>query len=364
MGATGQKTIEVGILLAPQITFVLDGPFGAYTGTYTATVQDGVLRIDGIKDACDRYVFEPSDTDASFVLKDVVIGIDFHWERKEAQRFKGSLVLLVEEGMVRAVNVLAVEDYLISVIASEMSATAVTEYLKAHAVISRSWLLSQIIKRESLGLQAEAAALPPSERKTDTEWIKWWDREDHTLFDVCADDHCQRYQGITRPSQSLEKVTGAVMETAGEVLVFEDAICDARFSKCCGGFMERFSACWEDMDYPYLQGKYDGASFPENIPVPDLTDAVQAEVWIQSTPDAYCNTDDKKILSQVLNDYDQETTAFYRWEVSYKKEELGSLIKDRIGVDVGVVEDLIPWKEAPRAALSGYGLSDPKKRSP
>ncbi len=361
MGTTGQKTIEVGILLAPQVTFLLDGPFGSYTGEYTATVQDGAVRIEGIKETSQRFVFEPSDAQASFVLKEVVIGIDFHWERKEDQRFSGSLVLLPEDGMVRAVNVLPVEEYLISVIASEMSATAMAEYLKAHAVISRSWLLAQVEKREALGTKAEPAAAPPSEWKTDSEWIKWWDREDHTLFDVCADDHCQRYQGITRSSQSLKEVTGAVLETAGEVLVFEDAICDARFSKCCGGIMERFSACWEDTDYPYLQGKYDGTSFPEDIPVPDLTDHIQAEVWIQSAPQAYCNTDDEKILSQVLNDYDKETTSFYRWEVSYTKEELGNLIKERIGEDVGVVEDLIPLERGTSGRIVKLQIVGSKK---
>ncbi|MFA5496889.1 MAG: SpoIID/LytB domain-containing protein [Bacteroidales bacterium] len=361
MGTTGQKTIEVGILLAPQVTFLLDGSFGPYTGEYTATVQDGAIRIEGIKETSQRFVFKPSDPQASFVLKEVVIGIDFHWERKEDQRFSGSLVLLPEDGMVRAVNVLPVEEYLISVIASEMNATAMAEYLKAHAVISRSWLLAQVEKREMLGTKAEPAAAPQSEWKTDSEWIKWWDREDHTLFDVCADDHCQRYQGITRPSQSLKEVTGAVMDTAGEVLVFEDAICDARFSKCCGGIMERFSACWEDIDYPYLQGKYDGDAFPQDIPEPDLREHVQAEVWIQSAPQAYCNTDDEKILSQVLNDYDKETTSFYRWEVSYTKEELGALIKERIGEDVGEVEDLIPLERGTSGRIVRLQIVGSKK---
>jgi len=288
----------------------------------------------------------------------VVIGIEFHWERKEDQRFKGSLVLIPEEGMVRAVNVLQVEDYLISVIASEMSATSSAEYLKAHAVISRSWLLSQIEKRK--GLEQEKKAYR-SEIRTDTEWIKWWDREDHTLFDVCADDHCQRYQGITRPSQSIDNVTGAVMETAGEVLTYGGSICDARFSKCCGGFMEKFSTSWEPEDPPYLQGKYDGESFPAEIPFPDLSDPVQAEIWIRSQPPAFCNTDDQEILSQVLNSYDRETTGFYRWEVTYTASALTALIKKRIGVDFGMVEELIPVERGTSGRISRLKIKGTKK---
>ena len=338
MGNTGKKTIEVGILLSPSISFELEGNYGAYSGRFTAIAENGQVRLqDKVQD---RFAFEPQDDNASFLLRDVVIGIEFHWERKEDQRFRGSLVLIPENNMVRAVNVLTVEDYLISVIASEMSATSTLEYLKAHAVISRSWLLSQIEKRQGIAQQQTGAC--PSEVRTLEEWIKWWDREDHTLFDVCADDHCQRYQGITRPSQSIDNVTQAVNQTAGEVLTFEGEICDARFSKCCGGFMERFSTSWEPSEHPYLQGKYDGESFPAEVPFPDLSDPVQAEIWIRSAPPAFCNTTDDEVLSQVLNTYDQETKGFYRWEVFYTFEELSDLIKRRIGVDFGLVQELIP----------------------
>jgi len=347
MGITSQKTIEVGILKAPAVSFSLDGDFGDFSGDYTAFAENGKIRFQD--KTGDTFVFRPNDSRSSFVLKDVVIGIEFHWERKEDQRFKGSLVLIPEEGMVRAVNVLPVEDYLISVIASEMSATSSAEYLKAHAVISRSWLLSQIEKRKGIELQKNNYR---SELRTDTEWIKWWDREDHTLFDVCADDHCQRYQGITRPSQSMDNVSGAVMETAGEVLTYDNNICDARFSKCCGGFMEKFSTSWEPEDPPYLQGKYDGESLPPEVPFPDLTDPVQAEIWIRSQPPAFCNTDDQEILSQVLNSYDRETTGFYRWEVTYTAEEITDLIKKRIGVDFGLVEELIPLERGTSGRIS------------
>ncbi|HKM31252.1 MAG: SpoIID/LytB domain-containing protein [Bacteroidales bacterium] len=373
MGTSGKKTIEVGILSAPCIAFQLEGNFGPFAGAFEATVQNGVVCVTGkegsshpgqqaVKAA--RCIFEPSDENMSFVLKDVVIGIEFHWERKEDQRFKGALVFVPEDGQVRAVNVLSVEDYLVSVIASEMSATSMPEYLKAHAVISRSWVLSQMKKRERAGGSAPALCretAAPSEIRTDAEWIKWWDREDHTLFDVCADDHCQRYQGITRPSQSLDNVSGAIKQTAGEVLTSDGEICDARFSKCCGGIMERFSTCWEAVDPPYLQGKYDGEDFPAEIPLPDLTDHAQAEVWIESTPPAFCNTDDTAVLSQVLNDYDQETKAFYRWEVSYTSEELGDLIKNRIGEDLGCIEDLIPLERGSSGRISKLKIIGSKR---
>ncbi|MFA7458165.1 MAG: SpoIID/LytB domain-containing protein [Bacteroidales bacterium] len=348
MGNTSKKTIEVGILLAPSVSFELEGDYGGYSGPCTATAEKGQIRFRDT--TADRFVFEPRNGNASFLLKEVVIGIEFHWERKEDQRFRGSLVLIPENNMVRAVNVLPVEDYLISVIASEMSATSSLEYLKAHAVISRSWLLSQIEKREALA--HDHTEVFPSEVRNEKEWIKWWDREDHTLFHVCADDHCQRYQGITRPSQSLCNVTRAVTETAGEVLTHEGNICDARFSKCCGGIMERFSNSWEPVDPPYLQGKYDGVSLPEEIPFPDLSDPVQAEIWIRSTPPAFCNTDDNEVLSQVLNTYDQETRGFYRWEVFYTFDQISDLIKRRTGVDFGQVQELIPLERGASGRIS------------
>ncbi len=357
MGNSGKKTIEVGILLAPSISFELEGNYGAYSGCFTATAESGQVRFqDKVRN---RFVFEPQDHSASFVLKDVVIGIDFHWERREDQRFRGSLVLISENNMIRAVNVLPLEDYLVSVIASEMSATSTLEYLKAHAVISRSWLLSQIEKRQGIAQQQQEVC--PSEVRTDQEWIKWWDREDHTLFDVCADDHCQRYQGITRPSQSIDNVTQAVNQTAGEVLTYEGKICDARFSKCCGGIMERFSTSWEPAEHPYLQGKYDGESLPDEVPFPDLTDPVQAEIWIRSAPPAFCNTADNEVLSQVLNTYDQETKGFYRWEVAYTFEELSDLIKRRIGVDFGLVQELIPLERGASGRICRLKIVGTKK---
>jgi SpoIID/LytB domain protein len=280
--------------------------------------------------------FEAVDSDAgSFTLKGVTIGVNFHWQRKEDQTFRGNLHLIVEKGGVTAINVLSVEEYLLSVISSEMSATASLELLKAHAVISRSWLLAQIQKDKDkkdapdvrLGATAQA----------EDEMIKWYDRDDHVNFDVCADDHCQRYQGITR--ESTETVRQAIKATWGQVLMYGGELCDARFSKSCGGVYEEFENCWEPKHYDYLVARRDDK---DEMDFPDLTLEDNAAEWILSSPHAFCNTHDAKILSQVLNDYDQETTDFYRWKVEYTQDELSQLIKKRSGIDYGRIKDLQP----------------------
>jgi stage II sporulation protein D len=270
----------------------------------------------------------------SFWIKDVVIGINFHWERREDQKFGGSLKIIVEEGALTAVNLAGVEDYLTSVISSEMSATASNELLKAHAVISRSWLLAQMEKNKEIKrLNSDYSAC----EETPDERIKWYDREDHKNFDVCADDHCQRYQGLTR--ESTPEVRKAVEATWGEVLMHGGKICDARFSKCCGGVFEEFQNCWEPVKYPYLVKKRD---IDQQETIPDLTVENEAEKWIIFSPDSFCNTTDKKILSQVLNNYDQETHNFYRWRTEYTVKELSELVKKRSGIDFGTITDLIP----------------------
>lgn len=298
----------------------------------------------------DKLEFNPinEDTD-SFELLDVTIGINFHWERQEHQCFMGTLKFIVENEKLTAVNVINVEDYLTSVISSEMSATASLELLKAHAVISRSWLLAQIEKNKDITASKDAYS---ASTQTDEELIRWYDREDHTRFDVCADDHCQRYQGITRAS--TEMVKQAIAATRGQVLMSGGKICDARFSKCCGGAFEEFQYCWEDTPHSYLKKQRDfrifnpktcDLSFEATRPgsgLPDLTDEWEAATWIRCTPPAYCNTTDKEILSQVLNNYDQETTDFYRWKVEYAQDELSQLIKERSGIDYGQIIDLVP----------------------
>lgn len=270
-----------------------------------------------------------------FELNNVTIGINFHWERKEDQQFKGGLEIIAEEDHLTAINILALEDYLESVISSEMSARSSEGLLKAHAVISRSWLLAQIEK----GKQLQKQGNQHKGVNTDTEFIQWYDREDHQNFDVCADDHCQRYQGITKAS--TPEVAKAVGETFGQVLVYDGKICDARYSKCCGGIAETFENVWEPVPHPYLNKVIDHPGRPEGFDT--LLDTEEkAQHWIRNTPPAFCNTHDGKVLQQVLNDYDQETTDFYRWETMLTQEQIQRLLKTRLNISVGNILDLIP----------------------
>ena len=322
----------------PEVNFVLFGEYRLADGTIVTGEQHADVTADGQVawngTVADKVTFEPSEN-GFFELKGVTIGVNFHWERKENQRFSGALHLIVENGKLTSVNVLPVEDYLLSVISSEMSATASLELLKAHAVISRSWLLAQIDKNKRITEEHED--YKACEEGGEDEMIKWYDREDHVNFDVCADDHCQRYQGITR--QSTERVRDAIKATWGEVLTYGGELCDARFSKCCGGVYEEFENCWEPKHYDYLEARRDGE---DEMNFPDLTKEAAAEEWILTSPKAFCNTTDAQILSQVLNNYDQETTDFYRWTVEYTQEELSALILRRSGVDYGQILDLQP----------------------
>ena len=335
---SGVPRVKVGIMNEPEVNFVLFGEYRLADGTIVTGEQHADVTAEGQVawngTVADVVTFEPSEN-GYFELKGVTIGVNFHWERKEDQRFSGALHLIVENGKLTAVNVLPVEDYLLSVISSEMSATASLELLKAHAVISRSWLLAQIDKNKRITEEHED--YKACEEGGEDEMIKWYDREDHVNFDVCADDHCQRYQGITR--QSTERVRDAIKATWGEVLTYGGELCDARFSKCCGGVYEEFENCWEPKHYDYLEARRDGE---DEMNFPDLTKEAAAEEWILTSPKAFCNTIDKQILSQVLNNYDQETTDFYRWTVEYTQEELAALILKRSGVDYGQILDLQP----------------------
>lgn len=341
-----EPKVQVGILFEPQIEFVLLTPYALngteITGKQVVTYDEGAILWNGRK--YDELLFEPQqEATDSFELLDVTIGINFHWERKEDQRFLGALKIIVENGKLTGINVISVEDYLTSVISSEMSATASLELLKAHAVISRSWLLAQIQKNKEI---TETKTNYSASVQNEKELIRWYDREDHTRFDVCADDHCQRYQGITRASTEIVKQ--AVEATRGQVLTYAGKICDARFSKCCGGAFEEFQYCWEDARHPYLARQRDSKTHTQ---LPDLTQEAEAEKWIRHAPEAFCNTTDKKILSQVLNNYDQETTDFYRWKVEYTQEEISALILKRSGTDYGQVLDLVPIARGTSARL-------------
>ena len=338
-----KPVIEIGILSSESIQFKLNGKFrtasgeGIYEGEGKAFINGNSsfsLDFNSTKQRFDDFILlEPlNEEECSFELYNVVIGVNFHWERKENQRFKGKLKLFAENGLITAVNILPVEDYLLSVISSEMSATSSLELLKAHAVVSRSWLLAQLEKGKKLKKDSKYENLI----RNDEGYIRWYDREDHDRFDVCADDNCQRYQGITKASSP--QVYEALNATSGEVLMYDGAVCDARYYKCCGGMTEKFENVWEPVNHPYL------------IPVAchsspvttDLTQEENAAAWILSNPPAYCNTHDKEALSQVLNDYDRETQNFYRWSVSIKQSEIQELLFRKAGIDVGNVLDLIP----------------------
>lgn len=338
----GTPLVSVGIVGAESITFTLNG-YGEDGSSRTATIHNGLIQYDG--KAHTRLCFKPQSPDDSFSLMDVVIGVNFHWQRLETQTFRGSLRLLADGGKIWAINDLPVEDYLESVISSEMSAQSSLPLLMAHAVISRSWLMSQI----------DGNTAPNTQASHGDAFIRWYDHTDHTLFDVCADDHCQRYQGITK--ETSPNVAEAIRRTRGELLTYGDEICDARFSKCCGGAMEEFQYCWDDTPKPYLKGIGDT---PEET-IPDLTVEENARQWILSSPKSFCNTTDKRILSQVLNDYDQETTDFYRWRVSYTQEELSKLVEKKLGAGLGTITDIRPLKRGTSGRICELRITGTKK---
>lgn len=336
-----QRRLEVGIMSGSEIEFeiISDG-----AGRQKVEYSQGRISYNGA--LYDELVFE-AQTEAtmfaepSFILYGVTIGVDFHWERKVTQKFAGTLKFIVDGGKVTAVNIVGVEDYLLSVISSEMKASAGLEFLKAHAVISRSWVMAQVEHRQSHVSRTPGPSCPVSEPVEGAEeYIKWFDHDDHTLFDVCADDHCQRYQGLTMAVG--DTVRKAVDQTWGLVLTSEGKICDARFSKCCGGRMELFSTCWEDKDYPYLQ------------PLPDTADCVEGG-------DVFCDTKDEKILSQVLNDYDLETRDFYRWRTEYSRAEVSDIVRRRSGMDFGTIRDLVPVERGPSGRLKRLKVVGDKK---
>ena len=332
-----QPLLSVGIMTAKEIEFEIlsDG-----AGVQKAVMREGKIEYDGaLYDELyfDAQTLSTQFAQPSFVLKNVTIGKDFHWQRMEDQKFAGSLKIIVEKGQLTAINIVGVEDYLLSVISSEMSASASEEFLKAHAVISRSWVMAQIAsssRRKPMDIPSEVCSTPSLVSHLDTllsnddagrqggtiEYIKWYDHQDHHNYDVCADDHCQRYQGLTRATGAT--VRRVIDQTWGQVLTYDGELCDARFSKCCGGRMETFATCWEDKEVPYLQ------------PLLDTPDHQEGE--------CFCNTQDKTILGQVLNNYDQETVDFYRWTQTYDKSELSQLIARRSGVDVGEIVSIEP----------------------
>lgn len=332
--------VNIGILSEKEIKFDLYGEFTIrgvdkkFSGKYKAKIDNGKIKI--IQESKEIHsastiTFIPNDLEMeSFLLRDVVIGKTFHWERKENQRFRGNLQFIKESDNLTAVNALPIEEYLSSVISSEMSPNSSIELLKAHAIISRGWLLAQLDKKNKSAV---------NEQITDEEIIRWYNREDHTNFDFCADDHCQRYQGVSKISN--DNALHAIEETRGLVLKYGDEICDTRYSKCCGGATEAYENVWDDKVHPYLSSVID-YKFETGEENGDLSMDKWAEQWIKNSPPAFCNTEDKKILASVLVNFDQDTRNFFRWTVEYTQDELAQLIKSKSGIDLGNIVDLIP----------------------
>jgi SpoIID/LytB domain protein len=357
-----QPNIEVGIVANEELHFSFTGAFklndfSIVMGDFSARiVNERVVVVDdsGAELNEEYFLFIPDSFNSIFELKNVTIGVNFHWEQQESQRFKGSLKLIPENGTVRAINIINIEDYLESVISSEMSATCSPEFLKAHSIISRSWLLAQIEKTKSVQI---GGGLYQTTYESDDEIIRWYDREEHKYFDVCADDHCQRYQGVTKIHS--ENAIQAVKATFGEVLFYDNKICDARFSKCCGGLTENFENVWEDVRHPYLTKIVDSEF--GNTTCVDLRQEDEAELWIRNSTAAFCNTADKKVLSQVLPDFDQKTSDFYRWKVEYSQEELSGIIKKKSGIDFGQIIKLEALKRGHSSRIIKLKITGTKK---
>ncbi len=352
-----QPMVAVGLMTGVEtVCFELRGEFvdsagvrfaaGGYQAV-TACSRVDVVDASGRRfSAGSEIMLSPVETASSFVVRDVVIGIDFHWEQKQDQQFQGALRLkLGADKRLTVINEVPVEAYLTSVISSEMSATADAELLKAHAVISRSWLLAQMKEWKRPRVKSEAKI---EEVNGERQLIRWYDQEAHTDFDVCADDHCQRYQGITTATSPM--VFAAIQATFGRVLEFDGELCDARFSKSCGGMTESFDAAWADERFLYLAVSYDGETFPAEFSLP-LTDEANAEMWIRHSPPAFCNTADPKVLGKILPDFDQATRDFYRWRVTIAQVELQELLRRKLGIDFGAIRSLKPIERAESGRL-------------
>ncbi len=360
---SAEPLINVGILSDSEIHFELYGDFQyegkKYSGIFSAQIVKSKIVCKKGKEKIaetNELFFKTLDPEGdSFLIKEVIIGVKFHWERKEKQRFLGSLKIIIEDGKLTAINVVPIEAYLISVISSEMSARSSLQLLKAHAIVSRSWLIAQMEKSKTLQKQNKGYS---AVYENENELIKWYDREDHKNFDVCADDHCQRYQGVTKVYTEIARQ--AVKETKGIVVSYDDKVCDARYSKSCGGLTEAFENVWEPVQYKYLSSVVDYKFEPDNFSLNFSTEA-NARKWILGNPPAFCNTKDKKILAQILLDFDQETTDFYRWKVEYSQTELSNLIKEKSEIDFGEILELIPVERGASARLIKLKIVGTKK---
>lgn len=359
-----EPIISVGILTEKKIIFELHGNYriagskNYFRGIFSAEIMDNKIICSNNNEKIDNteeILFAPEDPHSeSFLIKDVIIGIDFHWQRKEKQRFNHSLKLIREGNKVVAINILPLENYIVSVISSEMSAKSSLQSLKALSVVSRSWVLAQLEKKNTqLTIENNLSV-----HQTEDEIMRWYGRKQHKNFDVCADDHCQRFQGITKVT--TENARKAVSQTRGIVLLSENKICDTRYSKSCGGITEDFENVWETVRVPYLTSVVDYKYEPENFNI-DFSNEDNARKWITGKPQSFCNTSDKVILSQILIDYDQETTNFFRWSAEYTQNELAEVIKDKTGIDFGDILDIIPVERGTSSRLTKVRIVGTKK---
>ncbi len=359
-----EPIINVGILTDDIITFDLYGEFSSpsypksLSGRFTASRDMGKITLKKDTETIfsgNNIFITPADFETdSFLLRDVKIGKNFHWERTENQRFRGTLKLIVDEGKITAVNIIPLEEYLSSVISSEMSSNSSFELLKAHAIISRGWLIAQLDRKK----EAKNSNGSQEFINNENELIRWYDRSEHSLYDFCSDDHCQRYQGITKILN--DTALAAVDETNGIVLTSGGKVCDTRFSKCCGGITESFENVWAPVSYPYLSSVIDYKFEPDGYFV-DLTQERFAANWIKGSPHAFCNTNDPRIISQVLVDFDQSTQDFYRWKVEYTQDEISEIISQKSEIDFGNITNLIPIERGNSGRISKLKIVGTKK---
>lgn len=342
-----EMKVRVGIMESPTVEVFFNGVYISDTSVSFV----GSHRFDVTKLRESQISFSPLSPEESYIkIKDVTIGKDFHWQQKESQRFKGDLVLKVKSGRIIVINEISIEEYLVSVVSSEMKATAPLEFLKAHAIISRSWLISQITQKS---INSDSSH---EQTDSESEKIVWYDHSQHCEYDVCADDHCQRYQGISRIVNS--KAVEAIRTTEGLILTYAGKICDARFSKCCGGAFEIFPSCWGNEDHPYLS---EGLDREGDYKIPNLSEEETARKWILSYPQAFCNINDDNLLRDSLNGYDRTTTDFYRWRVEYEPKELTRIVNQRTGIDFGEIKDILPLERGVSGRLIKVRISGTKK---
>jgi SpoIID/LytB domain protein len=329
--------------------------FGPVSGRFSAKPEAGrIVLLDEVHREICRFplIRLAADQDSTFLLFNVTIGSRFHWERTEDQVFEGDLFLqLDKDGTLVAINEIPLENYLKSVISSEMNATAPIEFLKAHAILSRSWLLAALDRKKEMKDPPEVAEQLIGK---EGEVMRWYDRQEHDLFDVCSDDHCQRYQGITKIlSKQAEE---AIRETRGMAITYQDEVCDARYSKACGGLTEEFDTAWGGKRIPYLESISDAS-----ISHPLIRTEEEARRWILSEPEVYCNTKDEALLEKILPDSDQETKGFFRWRVEYSREELEEILREKSGFDFGTLEEVLPLQRGPSGRISRLRIVGSKK---